>query len=192
MLTSTSGADIRSGMAQGALSWTEFTAAAPALAARARGLLEQFGFVFVATVRSDGSPRISPVEVYLVRDRLMVASIAGSQKADDLEHDPRLTIQSPITRADRPEPELKLRGTALPVEEEQRKATADAIATRSGWRPRDSWRFIEVGVRAVAILSWTDEGDMLLSRWDATQGVRETERRRLDVESSRYRAVDNS
>jgi hypothetical protein len=180
-------------MPQDACSWTDFAVAAPALAHRARGLLDEFGFVFVGTLRRDGFPRICPVEAHLVRGGLMMALIAGSQKAADLERDPRLTIQTPITRVDRPGPELKLRGTALPVGDAQRQATADAIENRSGWRPRGTWRFIEIGIRAAALLTWTDEGDMLLSRWDTTRGLRETERRRLDFESSRYRrAADDS
>lgn len=121
----------------------------------------------------------------------MLALIAGSQKATDLHHDPRLTIQTPITQADSPEPELKLRGMALPVGLTEHTATADAIEASSGWRPGDTWRFIEVGIRSVAVLSWT-HGDMLLTRWDTSRGVRGPERRQLDVESSRYRRVSEN
>jgi len=41
-------------------------AAAPELAESGRGLIERFRFVYVATLRRDGTPRISVVEARIV------------------------------------------------------------------------------------------------------------------------------
>jgi hypothetical protein len=52
--------------------WDAFEAAAPDLAARGRGRLEERHLCLVATLRRDGSPRISPVEPYFVDGELML------------------------------------------------------------------------------------------------------------------------
>jgi hypothetical protein len=49
--------------------WADFEEAAPELAALGRERIERFGFVFLGTIRSDGGPRINPVEAHLVEGR---------------------------------------------------------------------------------------------------------------------------
>lgn len=67
--------------------WANFEAAAPLLAAHGRELIERFRFVLVGTIRSDGTPRISPVEAHIVRGHLMLVMIPGTLKARDLLRD---------------------------------------------------------------------------------------------------------
>lgn len=169
------------------MSWADFEAAAPELERVARSVIERDGFVYVGTVRRDGAPRISPVEAHIVRGRLMLVMIAGSWKARDLARDPRVTLQSSVPNADDPGVEVKVRGRVVPVDEEQRAATADAVETRSGWRPQPSWRFFAVEIEALAVLAW-EHGEMVISRWDRAAGLRGPERRRLDADASAYRA----
>lgn len=170
------------------LIWGDFAVAAPPLAAQAQDLFERFGFVFVGTIRADGTPRISAVEVHLVRGHLMLVIVAGSQKANDLRRDRRLVLQTPVTDPSDPGAEFKLRGTALAVDAGLRADTTRTVQATSGWRPRESWQFVDVRVRTAALLAWTpQEGDMLLTRWDRDHGLRATQRRRLDLEESRYR-----
>jgi hypothetical protein len=171
------------------MQWADFERAAPGLASQARAAIERFGVVLLGTIRRDGTPRISPIEAHVVRDRLMLAMIAGSRKARDVARDPRVVLQSPVTEAEEPETELKLRGRVVDVDDEQRAATADAIEAASGWRPRCSWRFLSVEIESVALLEWI-EGEMQLTRWDRGRGLRPPERRRLDLEASRYRRVE--
>jgi len=168
--------------------WEEFEVAAPQLAAAAASVLARFHFVYVGTVRRDGAPRISPVEAHVVGAELMLVMIAGSRKALDLAHDPRLTLQSPVTDPSDPGVEVKLRGRVGEVDTAQRAATADAIAASSGWRPQPSWRFLAVDIEAVAVLSW-QEGELVLTRWDRRRGLRPPVRLRLDAETSVYRHV---
>jgi hypothetical protein len=44
------------------LRWADFEVAASELATLGRERFERFGFLFVATVRKDGGPRVNPVE----------------------------------------------------------------------------------------------------------------------------------
>jgi hypothetical protein len=69
--------------------WSALEESAPQLAAHGRRLIKRFGFVLLGTIRGDGTPRISPVEVHLVNGHLMLALIPHTHKANDLRRDPR-------------------------------------------------------------------------------------------------------
>jgi hypothetical protein len=78
------------------VTWPEFAAAAPALAATGRALLTQFGpgLAFLATRRGDGAPRVHPVCPVLSDAGLHVLITPGSPKRRDLERDGRYALQS--------------------------------------------------------------------------------------------------
>jgi len=105
------------------VTWTEFAAAAPALAATGRALLTQFGvgLAFLATVRTDGAPRLHPVCPVLSGDRLFVLITAASPKQDDLRRDGRYALQT----FPQPKPgsdEFYLAGRALLAEDAATRA----------------------------------------------------------------------
>ncbi|WP_455353290.1 pyridoxamine 5'-phosphate oxidase family protein [Streptomyces sp. SYSU K217416] len=172
------------------MDWGDFQQVAPDIAARAHAAFERFGFALVGTIRRDGTPRISPVEVHVVRHQLMLVMIAGSHKARDLARDPRLVLQTPVTNAGNPECEIKLHGHVTEVDETQREATADAIEETSGWRPQGTWHFFTLTLDSASCIEW-NEDEMTLKRWDQAHGLRPPERRRLDMEASRYLPIDD-
>lgn len=55
--------------------WSAFASDAPELAAAVQDVLARHGFAFASTIRSDGSPRISPIEVHVSAGRLFVVLI---------------------------------------------------------------------------------------------------------------------
>ena len=75
--------------------WGEFAIAAPHIAEvfgrrhRATGNL-----CFIATIRSDGSPRISPIEPRIFEDRLALVGMPGTTKFQDLGRDPRFCLHT--------------------------------------------------------------------------------------------------
>jgi hypothetical protein len=76
-------------------SWSEFAATEPQLARR---LEERFGIrkhKTLATLRKDGSPRISGIEVEFADGELYLGMMPESLKLHDLERDPRLAVHSP-------------------------------------------------------------------------------------------------
>lgn len=75
-------------------SWTEIEAEAPELAASARGFLDAFVHKTLATLRRDGSPRISGSEVIFAEGELWLGSMWQSLKARDLQRDPRFALHS--------------------------------------------------------------------------------------------------
>src|SRR5258708_19874432 len=122
--------------------WANFEVAAPLLAAQGRVLIERFRFVLVGTIRSDGTPRISPVEAHIVRGHLMLVMIPGTLKARHLLRDPRILVNSPITHPDDPNTEFKLRGREVEIRGQAlREATADASETAIRWRQPPHWPF---------------------------------------------------
>ena len=78
------------------VSWKEFDAAAPELAGAGQSQLNQFGvgLAFLATVRSDGAPRVHPVCPVLSDGALFVLITPASPKRDDLVRDGRFALQA--------------------------------------------------------------------------------------------------
>jgi hypothetical protein len=74
--------------------WAEFEAAAPELAEKVRGRLDAHVHKTLATVRRDGSPRISGTETRLVDGELWIGSMWQARKALDLQRDPRFALHS--------------------------------------------------------------------------------------------------
>jgi Pyridoxamine 5'-phosphate oxidase len=75
-------------------SWSEFEAEAPELAARVRERLDAHKHKTIATVRRDGSPRISGTETELDDGEIWIGSMKDALKARDLQRDPRFALHS--------------------------------------------------------------------------------------------------
>jgi hypothetical protein len=75
-------------------SWSEVEAQAPELTARARKLFDAFTHKTMATLRRDGSPRISGTEVEFRDGELYIGSMWRAVKALDLQRDPRFALHS--------------------------------------------------------------------------------------------------
>jgi hypothetical protein len=74
--------------------WKEIETAAPDLAARARAAFDAHKHKVLATLRRDGSPRISGIEATFTDGELRLGMMPGSRKALDLRRDPRLALHS--------------------------------------------------------------------------------------------------
>jgi hypothetical protein len=75
-------------------SWAKFEAEAPELAARVRERLDAHGHKTIATLRRDGSPRISGTEARFRDGDLWIGSMWRAVKALDLRRDPRYALHS--------------------------------------------------------------------------------------------------
>jgi hypothetical protein len=104
-------------------SWSTVEQQAPELAARVRGCFDVRKHCTMATLRADGSPRISGTEVQWEDGDLWIGSMPGAVKARDLQRDDRVAIHSPTV--DPPEGresawagEAKVAGRAVEVPSE--------------------------------------------------------------------------
>lgn len=77
-------------------SLTDLRTAAPSIAEFLETRTAKTGLCFLATTRADGWPRVSPVELSIVGDRLYVGSMPNAVKAGDLQRDPRCCISTPL------------------------------------------------------------------------------------------------
>jgi Pyridoxamine 5'-phosphate oxidase len=75
-------------------SWSEFEEQAPALAERVRARLDAHTHKTIATIRRDGSPRISGTETEFKDGELWIGSMWQALKARDLQRDPRFALHS--------------------------------------------------------------------------------------------------
>ncbi|GID25781.1 pyridoxamine 5'-phosphate oxidase [Paractinoplanes brasiliensis] len=102
-------------------SWHEIEKDAPAFAARVKALFDAGTNKTIATLRRDGSPRISATEATFSDGELTFGSMAGSMKLRDIRRDPRLAMHAPTLEppADNPESgpgDAKLAGVAVEIE----------------------------------------------------------------------------
>ncbi len=99
-------------------SWGEFERAEPEFAHRVRGLFDAHKHKTIATLRADGSPRISGIEAVFDDGELSFGSMPDARKGDDLRRDPRFALHSaPVDPVDGSEAqwpgEAKISGRAI-------------------------------------------------------------------------------
>ena len=97
-------------------SWSEFEAEAPELAARVRVRLDAHKHKTIATLRRDGSPRISGTEAQFEDGELWIGSMPNALKARDLQRDPRFALHSGSDDPDDWTGDAKVAGVAEEVE----------------------------------------------------------------------------
>jgi hypothetical protein len=145
-------------------SWAEFEAANPEFASRVHALLASRKHLTMATLRRDGSPRISGTEIDFVDGQLRIGSMPGAVKALDLRRDPRVAIHGPTD--DPPEGnasawkgEAKIAGTATEVES---GSTAHRLL---------------IDIQEAVITRLNEPGDRLVvESWSPARGYRVLER----------------
>lgn len=75
--------------------WTEFTENAPRISTIFKRRHAATGkLCMLATLRADGSPRISPMEPQIFEDHLLLIGMPGTRKFDDLRRDPRFSLHT--------------------------------------------------------------------------------------------------
>jgi hypothetical protein len=148
--------------------WSEFAERQPRLAVRAQHRLIEPGVLLVVTLRRDGTPRLSPVEPYLLDGRLLLSMLWGSLKAKDLGRDPRVLVHSIVTNRDGGEGELKVRGTAQAVDDHGRQERyAVAVGEELGWQPVvGRFHLFEIDIEHITFIRYDHEtGDQHVATW---------------------------
>lgn len=100
--------------------WQEFEQAQPEFARRVQALFDAHKHKTIATLRADGSPRISGIETQFESGQLTFGSMPNARKGADLRRDPRFALHSatvdPVEGAEAQWPgEAKIAGRALPA-----------------------------------------------------------------------------
>ncbi len=98
--------------------WRAIEWAEPEFAERVRRLFDAGRHKTIATLRADGSPRVSGIECQFADGELRFGSMTGARKGADLRRDPRFALHGPTFH---PEPgsesdwpgEAKIAGRAI-------------------------------------------------------------------------------
>ena len=77
-------------------SWKDVEQAEPEFAARVRRLFDAGRHKTIATLRADGSPRISGIECEFTDGELRFGSMPEARKGADLRRDPRFALHGPV------------------------------------------------------------------------------------------------
>jgi hypothetical protein len=141
-------------------SWSEFEAAAPELAERVRRRLDAHTHKTLATIRADGSPRISGTESELKDGELWIGSMWQARKARDLQRDPRFALHSGSDDPADWSGDAKLAGVAEEIADPE----------------RSSHRF-RLDLREVSTVELDEERKALVIEvWTPERGVRKIKR----------------
>jgi hypothetical protein len=140
-------------------SWNEFEIAAPELAARVRERLDAHTHKTLATLRRDGSPRISGTESRFEHGELLIGSMPDALKARDLQRDPRFALHSGSDEPDDWNGDAKLAGVVEELAGDGKSHT------------------FRLDVREVSTVGLNDDRDRLVIEvWTPERGVRRMER----------------
>jgi hypothetical protein len=148
--------------------WSELEQRQPRLAEVGRRRLLDPGVVLVATIRRDGTPRLSPVEPFVLEGELWLSMMPTSTKAHDLDRDPRILVHNVIADSDDNSGEFKIRGSVRdePAPDVQQRY-ADAVADALGWRPAPGrFRLFAVRIDDITVVRYdAATGDQSVTRW---------------------------
>jgi len=149
------------------LDWRDVEQGAPELARLGRARLDATRRAMLATLRRDGSPRISPVEPCIVGGRLLAGAMTWSGKAADLRRDPRYALHGVVSGADSGEGEFELYGRAVEADPGLRRA---AGAWWSAYPPEKAVVFA-LRIAQAQFVAWdTDRGVMSVRQWSPQRG----------------------
>jgi hypothetical protein len=163
------------------ITFAELRAAAPDIAGPIADRFERSFLGMLGTVRRDGSPRVSPIEVGFHDDRLYVGMTPTSAKRRDVERDPRISLVTALADKDDLAGEGKLFGVVALVTDVVRVAAVQgAHAEATGFDP-DTIAGSPLFEVLVGGAAWQlVDGDAFVTRsWSASGGRRH--RRRVGV-----------
>jgi hypothetical protein len=154
--------------------WNDVQRDAARLAHMAHDRLVAPGVLLVATIRRDGTPRLSPVEPLIFDGDLHLSMMWRSHKASDLLRDDRVLVHSVVTTRDGTQGEVKLRGRAISVDDlEVRARYCDAVAVL-GWKPEEPrFHLFRIDIDDMTFIRYAQSGDQYVAQWPSrTEFVR--------------------
>jgi hypothetical protein len=157
------------------VAWEDVERAEPEFAARVRRLFDGGRHKTIATLRADGSPRISGIECEFAGGQLTFGSMANARKGADLVRDPRFALHGPVVHpvdgreAEWPG-EAKIAGRAMPAGPSGDEPASGAADGEAG----DQFR---ADITEVVVTRLNPEATMLvIESWTPERGLRVAER----------------
>jgi Pyridoxamine 5'-phosphate oxidase len=155
--------------------WKEFAEEAPRIAeVFVRRHAATGNLCMLATLRSDGYPRISPMEPRIFEGRLLIIGMPNTRKFRDLARDPRFSLHTATVDAYVGDGDAKVWGDARNVQDEElHKRFADHLFEESGFDLRGQ-KFDPFYVADIAGASSVEfkDGQLTITLWKPGEGER--------------------
>jgi hypothetical protein len=171
------GHDKISGMA----TWAAFHEQAPSFAAAVELRFDAYRHKVLATLRQDGSPRISGIETTVREGELWLGGMPDSLKCLDLIRDPRFALHTAtVDPPDGGDPaawpgDAKIAGTAIEVTDPE---TCAAFADATPEKPPGPFHLFRVSVtEAVLVRVGKGADHLVIESWHEGRGLSRVERR---------------
>ncbi len=154
------------------MAWRAIEETEPAFADRVRQLFDAGRHKTIATLRADGTPRISGIECEFEDGDLRFGSMAGARKGADLARDPRFALHGPTFHPEEGKEsewrgEAKIAGRAMP---------AGPVTTDEASEQPDGEMFV-ADITEVVITGLNAEATKLVvESWTPERGLRRVER----------------
>ena len=164
-------------MMVGMTTWNDVHQAAPDLADLVRGRFEATGLGYLATLRRDGSPRVSGIEPLFADGMVWLGMMPQSRKALDLRHDPRLCLHAANIDKNIGDGDARISGVAFEHESEadlDRARAAFEAATGSP-PPSGPMHLFSIDVTEAMFLGVGDDR-LVIRTWTPAVGERHIER----------------
>jgi hypothetical protein len=158
-------------------SWTELQEEEPDLAAAVKGRFDAHRHQILATLRPDGSPRVSGIEVTFILGELWMGSMDGSAKSADLRRDPRLALHA-TSEPEMTDGDAKLAGVAHEVSDEAIKAAVRGdISDRSDEEIPEPYDLFRVEVTELVMITIGVPPDhLVIDSWHQGRGRHQVKR----------------
>ena len=154
--------------------WQDVEAAAPDLAAAVLALFKAHTHHTLATLRKDGSPRISGTEVNFRDGELYIGSMWNARKAQDLQRDPRFSLHTASEDPPAWKGDARLSGR---FEEITDAATVKAINHGGEKPPPEPSHLFRADITEMVLTLVAESGDALvIESWRPDRGVKRVER----------------
>jgi hypothetical protein len=147
--------------------WSEVEAAAPELTALARRYLDAHVHKTLATLRKDGSPRISGTEVFFAEGEMWLGSMWRAVKALDLRRDPRFALHSGSAGETDWTGDGKVAGRVEEIEDAERKS-----AVTGGKAPSGPMHLFRCDVTELVVVRLGEPADhLVIESWHEGRGL---------------------
>ncbi len=152
--------------------WKAIEQAEPEFAARVRRLFDAGRHKTIATLRADGSPRISGIECEFTDGVLGFGSMSGARKGADLTRDPRFALHGPTFHPEEGKEsdwpgEAKIAGRAIRV---------GPVSTGEAGEQSDGEMFVADITEVVITGLDAQATKLVVESWTPQRGLRRVER----------------
>ncbi|WP_322760850.1 pyridoxamine 5'-phosphate oxidase family protein [Frankia sp. Cr2] len=149
----------------GMANWDDVETAAPELAAAVRGRFEAYGLAILATLRRDGSPRVSGIEPLFALGGLWLGMMPDSRKGTDLLRDPRCALHNATTDKNVAHGDAKINGRAVVVSDtDSLNAYRAAWATSADAPVPEPFALFRIDVTELTMISVADD-ELVVDFW---------------------------